>query len=121
MMIGWANYFCLGPVGKTYEAVDRHAKKRLRHWLCTKHKVRWTGAKSLFITRLVGMISALAIDPGWITSNSDRTAATLSQILIGGTEAIDHEAETLLTKKTHQHKICPAPARPRARQSRSLE
>ena len=23
-------------------------------------------------------------------------------------EAIDHEAETLLTKKTHHHKICPA-------------
>jgi hypothetical protein len=36
-------------------------------------------------------------------------------------EAIDHEAETVLIKKTDHHKICPAPARPRARQSRSLE
>jgi len=36
-------------------------------------------------------------------------------------EAIDHEAETVLTKKTHHHKIRPAPARPRARQSRSPE
>jgi hypothetical protein len=35
--------------------------------------------------------------------------------------ASSHEAEILLTKKTHQHKICPATARPRARESRSLE
>jgi len=39
MMNGWANYFCLGPVSKAYEAIDRHACKRLRQWLCAKHKV----------------------------------------------------------------------------------
>ena len=39
MMNGWANYFCLGPVSKAYRAVDRHARKRLRQWLCAKHKV----------------------------------------------------------------------------------
>src|SRR5437660_3908728 len=44
-MIGWANYFCLGPVSKAYRAVDQHARKRLRQWLCTKHKVRWPGKK----------------------------------------------------------------------------
>ncbi|MGB8477087.1 MAG: reverse transcriptase domain-containing protein, partial [Candidatus Acidiferrum sp.] len=38
-MIGWANYFCLGPVSKAYRAVDNHACKRLRQWLCAKHKV----------------------------------------------------------------------------------
>jgi RNA-directed DNA polymerase len=39
-MIGWANYFCLGPVSKAYRAVDQHARKRLRQWLWAKHKVK---------------------------------------------------------------------------------
>jgi RNA-directed DNA polymerase len=38
-MIGWANYFCLGPVSNAYRAVENHACKRLRQWLCAKHKV----------------------------------------------------------------------------------
>ena len=37
-MIGWANYFCLGPVSRAYTALDRHASRRLRRWLCLKHK-----------------------------------------------------------------------------------
>jgi group II intron reverse transcriptase/maturase len=41
MMIGWANYFCLGPVSHAYRAVERHARKRLRQWLCAKHKLSW--------------------------------------------------------------------------------
>jgi hypothetical protein len=44
-MIGWANYFCLGPVSKAYRAVEKHACKRLRQWLCAKHKVGWPGTK----------------------------------------------------------------------------
>jgi hypothetical protein len=32
------DYFCLGPVSTAYRAVDRHATRRLRRWLCKKHK-----------------------------------------------------------------------------------
>jgi RNA-directed DNA polymerase len=44
-MVGWANYFCLGAVSKAYRAVEQHAFKRLRQWLCAKHKVVWPGTK----------------------------------------------------------------------------
>src|SRR5690348_4336595 len=37
-IIGWANYFCLGPVSKAYRVVEEHTRGRLRHWLRTKHK-----------------------------------------------------------------------------------
>ena len=40
LLTGWANYFILGQVSPAYAAVDRHATRRLRQWLCRKHKVR---------------------------------------------------------------------------------
>ena len=39
-VIGWANYFSLGQVSPAYSAVNQHAVRRLRRWLCLKHKVR---------------------------------------------------------------------------------
>ena len=44
-MKGWANYFCLGPVSKAYRAVEQHACKRLRQWLCSKHNLAWPATK----------------------------------------------------------------------------
>lgn len=43
MLLGWANYFCLGPVSRAYRAVDAHTRWRLRQWLRRKHKKQ--GAK----------------------------------------------------------------------------
>jgi len=40
---GWANYFRLGSVSKAYRAVDYHVTKRLRRWLCAKHKLPGQG------------------------------------------------------------------------------
>ena len=39
-LVGWANYFSLGQVSPAYHAVNRHAVRRLRQWLCRKHKTR---------------------------------------------------------------------------------
>ena len=43
MLVGWANYFRLGPVSKAYRIVDSHTRHRLRQWLCAKHKVQGRG------------------------------------------------------------------------------
>ncbi len=45
MLLGWSNYFCLGPVSQAYRTVHHHVRQRLRRWLCAKHKVRGHGIK----------------------------------------------------------------------------
>lgn len=40
IMVGWACYFCHGPIGKPYRTVTEHACHRLRRWLRQKHKVQ---------------------------------------------------------------------------------
>ena len=43
MLSGWANHFHLGQVSPAYAAIDAHTERRLRQWLCRKHKVRGGG------------------------------------------------------------------------------
>jgi RNA-directed DNA polymerase len=73
MMIGWANYFCLGPVSKAYQAVDQHARNRLLEWLCAKHKLEWPAAARLpesFLHEMLGLVclSKRANNLPWATS-----------------------------------------------------
>ena len=44
LLVGWANYFRLGYVSKAYRSADLHARRRLRQWLCRKHKLKGSGA-----------------------------------------------------------------------------
>ena len=59
VMTGWANYFCLGPVSKAYQAVTDHACQRLRRWLCAKHKVFGQGTRrftAYFLHNKLGLV-----------------------------------------------------------------
>jgi len=68
-----------------------------------------------------GPIWRLSAACGRMTRNSDRTAATITRSLIGGMEAIGHEAETALRRKRTTTKSVLRLPDPRARQSRSLK
>lgn len=45
LLTGWSQYFCLGPVSKSYRVADAHTTHRLRQWLRRKHKVSGSGSK----------------------------------------------------------------------------
>ena len=58
-LIGWANYFCLGPVSPAYQAINAHTTKRLRRWLCEKHKVQGKGVSRFpdqYLHRHLGLV-----------------------------------------------------------------
>src|SRR6516164_6753544 len=63
VLTGWANYFCLGLVSNAYRAVDQHARKRLRQWLCAKHKVVGAGTGRFpepFLYQVLGLVCLTA-------------------------------------------------------------
>ena len=39
-LLGWANYFRLGPVSAAWRVVQGHACRRLRRWMQRKHRGR---------------------------------------------------------------------------------
>jgi RNA-directed DNA polymerase len=60
---GWANYFSLrlGPLTKTYDAVDSHTGRRLRQWLSRKHKVPTCGVRRYPYQYLYGELGLLRL------------------------------------------------------------
>jgi hypothetical protein len=55
--------FFLGPVSKAYRGGRSTHRKRLRQWLCIKHKVRWPGKKrfpTASFYQVLGLVSLAA-------------------------------------------------------------
>jgi RNA-directed DNA polymerase len=73
MLVGWANYFCLGPVSRAYRAIDQHVCRRLRQWLCAKHKVQGQGTArfpDIYLYRDLGLakLGPRARSFSWVTA-----------------------------------------------------
>lgn len=62
MLIGWSNYFRLGPVSKAYRVVDIHARYRLRQWLRGKHKVPGAGTSRFPDEYLYGELGLVRLE-----------------------------------------------------------
>lgn len=63
LLVGWGNYFCLGPVSKAYRAVDAHSRYRLRQWLCGKHKRKGQGTSQYpdaYLNDTLGLVTLSA-------------------------------------------------------------
>ena len=63
MLVGWANYFRLGPVSRAYRAIDQHVCRRLRQWLCVKHKVQGLGTARFPDSYLYGVLHLAKLAP----------------------------------------------------------
>jgi len=52
MLVGWSQYFSYGTLSKAYRTVDYLTRKRLRWWLCRRHKVKGRGTRQFPDSRL---------------------------------------------------------------------
>jgi group II intron reverse transcriptase/maturase len=69
-LIGWANYFRLGSATRAYRVIDQHVARRLRQWLCRKHKVqqgKYTRFPDPFLYQQLGLtqLRAFRRSPVW--------------------------------------------------------
>jgi RNA-directed DNA polymerase len=63
ILVGWANYFCLGWVSRAYRAVTAHACTRLRQWLMGTQKVQgsiWSRYHDRYLHNELGLINLQA-------------------------------------------------------------
>jgi RNA-directed DNA polymerase len=63
MLVGWANYFCLGWVSRAYRAVTAHACHRLRQWLVGTQQVQgsiWARHNDRYLHDELGLINLVA-------------------------------------------------------------
>jgi RNA-directed DNA polymerase len=67
MLVGWANYYSLGPIYKAYRTIDRSTPLRLRRWLCNKHKIANTGARCFpyeYLHNTLGLVQLRSVARG---------------------------------------------------------
>lgn len=63
-LLGWANYFSLGPTGKAYRTINQYTPRRLCRWLCRKHKVSNSGASRFpyeYLYDTLGLVELTAV------------------------------------------------------------
>ena len=60
-LVGWSNYFCLGPVSQAYRVVDSHTRYRLRRWLRKKYKVQSQGTTRFSDEYLYGRLQLVRL------------------------------------------------------------
>lgn len=62
LLVGWRQYFARGVFWKAFRAVDRHVWRRLRWWLCRKHKVRGPGGTTYPLAYLYDVLGLVSLE-----------------------------------------------------------
>ena len=68
-IVGWAHYFCQGPVSKAYDCVNRHATRRLREWLCAKYGTPTRGTRQYsdeYLYETLGLVNLRTLRAGFL-------------------------------------------------------